>query len=61
MLTKEEAYIIITWFKRGVSPGVIAEHVYCSYDTVINVIKDYYHVSKIKKAKKMRDEEPQLY
>lgn len=32
-----------------------------SYDTITNLIKDYYHVSKIKKAKKMRDEEPQLY
>ena len=61
MLTKEEAYIIITLFKRGVSPGIIAEKVSYSYDTVTNLIKDYYHVSKIKKAKKMRDEEPQLY
>lgn len=61
MLTKEEAYIIITLFKKGVSPGIIAEKVNYSYDTVINLIKDYYHVSKIKNAKKMRDEEPQLY
>ena len=61
MLTKEEAYIIITLFKKGVSPGIIAEKVNYSYDTVINLIKDYYHVNKIKKAKKMRDEEPQLY
>ena len=61
MLTKEEAYTIITLFKKGVSPGIIAEKVNYSYDTVINLIKDYYHVSKIKTAKKMRDEEPQLY
>ena len=61
MLTKEEAYVIITLFKKGVSPGIIAEKVNYSYDTVINLIKDYYHVNKIKKAKKMRDEEPQLY
>ena len=61
MLTKEEAYIIITLFKKGVSPGIIAEKVNYSYDTITNLIKDYYHGSKIKKAKKMRDEEPQLY
>ena len=61
MLTKAEAYTIITLFKKGVSPGIIAEMVNYSYDTVTNLIKDYYHVSKIKKAKKIRDEEPQLY
>ena len=61
MLTKEEAYTIITLFKKGVSPGIIAEKVNYSYDIVINLIKDYYHVNKIKKAKKIRDEEPQLY
>ena len=61
MLTKEEAYTIITLFKKGISPGIIAEKVNYSYDTITNLIKDYYHVSKIKKAKKIRDEEPQLY
>ena len=61
MLTKEEAYTIITLFKKGAPPGIIADKVHYSYDTIINLIKDYYHVSKIKKAKKMRDEEPQLY
>lgn len=61
MLTKEEAYTIITLFKKGVSPGIIADKVHYSYDTITNLIKDYYHVSKIKKAKQMRDDEPQLY